>query len=92
MRGSATLIGLIGGRSSARGQVHGSALPRIRPLADAADGLPPADGSASPTREAGLHHWMKVSPEQPQDIVWLVPQVGIDYDIETSTNLKWQIK
>lgn len=83
MKGTATIIGLISGRSSVRGQVHGSALPRTCPL---------ADGSADRTRESGVHHWMKVSPEQPQEFVWLTPQVGIDYDIETSTNLKWQIK
>jgi hypothetical protein len=33
-----------------------------------------------------------VQPEQPQELVWLNPQVGIDYTIETSTDLEWQIK
>jgi hypothetical protein len=33
-----------------------------------------------------------VLPEQPQELVWLTPQVGIDYTIKTSTDLEWQIK
>ena len=92
MKGSATIIGLISGRSaasrqivgrsSARGQVHGSALPRTCPL---------ADGSAEQTREAGLFHWLEVTPTESQQLVWLNPQMGIDYQIETSTGLDWRI-
>jgi hypothetical protein len=78
--------------ADARGQVHGRALPRTRPQASAAGELPLTDGSAERTREAGLRHWIKVQPEQPQEIVWLTPQVGIDYQIETSTDLHWIIK
>ena len=73
MKGTATIIGLVSGRS-------------------AAGGLPMADRSASRTRETGLYHYLRVTPEQPQELVWLTPQVGIDYQIETSTNLEWQIK
>ena len=49
-------------------------------------------GAGWPTDGIGLHHFLHVAPEQPQELVWLVPQVGIDYTITTSTNLKWQIK
>jgi len=93
MKGSATIIGnipasasssrMISGRSSVRGQVPGRVLPGTCPL---------TDGSASQTRETGLYHYLHVWPEQPQELVWLTPQVGIDYQIETSTDLEWQIK
>ena len=92
MKGSATIIGGISGRAivsqpcqgaaAARGQVHGSGLPRTCPLAAASER----------TRESGLLSWIRVLPEQPQELVWLTPQVGIDYTIKTSTELEWQIK
>ena len=47
------------------------------------------NGEAERTREAGLYHWLKVMPVEPQEIVWLQP--GIDYSIETSSDLKWKI-
>ena len=92
MKGQATIIGGISGlaivcqpcqgTAAARGQVHGSGLPRTCPLAAAAER----------TRESGLLSWIRVLPEQPQELVWLTPQVGIDYTIKTSTELEWQIK
>ena len=54
--------------------------------------MSPINGEAGRTRESGLLHYLRVLPEQPQGLVWLVPQVGIDYQIETSTDLKWAIK
>ena len=48
--------------------------------------------ASKPTEDTGIRHFLHVAPEQPQELVWLVPQVGIDYTITTSTNLKWQIK
>ena len=47
---------------------------------------------ARPTDKSGLAHFLHVTPETPQQLVWLVPQYGIDYTIETSRGLKWQIK
>ena len=94
MKGSATIMGQIRGiaaaiqprqgtaAATARGQVHGSGLPRTCPLAAAAER----------TRETGLLSWIRVLPEQPQELVWLTPQVGIDYTIKTSTDIEWQIK
>ena len=55
----------------------------------AGDALRPIDGSADRTRNTGLYHWLKVTPTEPQEIVWLQP--GIDYNIETSSDLKWKI-
>ncbi len=42
------------------------------------------------TEETSLKTYLRVSPVEPQQLVWLVPQVGIDYTIESNTN--WNIK
>ena len=57
----------------------------------AGDALRPIDGSADRTRETGLFHWLQVTPTEPQQLVWLNPKYGIDYNIETSTGLDWKI-
>lgn len=46
--------------------------------------------SARTTDEVGLMKYLRVTPIEPQNLVWLVPQVGIDYTIESNTN--WNIK
>ena len=43
------------------------------------------------TEKANLMTYLRVSPVEPQNLVWLVPQVGIDYDIRTSKGLHWNI-
>ncbi len=57
----------------------------------AAYAMPLIQPKAEVTEQSGLVHWLRVTPEEPQQLVWLVPQVGIDYDIQTSTGLKWHI-
>lgn len=57
----------------------------------AGDALRPIDGSGDRTRETGLLHWLQVTPTEPQQLVWLNPQYGIDYTINTSTGLDWKI-
>lgn len=57
----------------------------------AGDALRPIDGTAERTRETGLFHWLQVTPTEPQQLVWLNPQMGIDYTINTSTGLHWKI-
>lgn len=42
------------------------------------------------TEETNLKTYLRVSPIEPQQLVWLVPQVGIDYTIESNTD--WNIK
>ena len=42
------------------------------------------------TEETSLNTYLRVSPVEPQHLVWLVPQVGIDYTIESNTD--WNIK
>lgn len=42
------------------------------------------------TEETNLTTYLRVSPVEPQQLVWLVPQVGIDYTIESNTD--WNIK
>ena len=41
------------------------------------------------TDKTGLKAYLRVSPVEPQQLVWLVPQVGIDYTIESNKN--WNI-
>ena len=55
------------------------------------DALRPIDGTANRTRETGLLTWLQVTPTEPQQLVWLNPQMGIDYDIHTSSGLHWKI-
>ena len=69
----------ISGRASTFGTTKGSGR----------DTVPTAIGEGERTRETGLYHWLRVTPTEPQEIVWLQP--GIDYNIETSTDLKWRI-
>ena len=51
----------------------------------------PSDVSASGrmTEETNLKTYLRVSPVEPQQLVWLVPQVGVDYTIESNTD--WNI-
>ena len=57
----------------------------------AGDAIKSIDGPADRTRETGLLYWLQVTPSEPQQLVWLNPQMGIDYNIETSTGLHWKI-
>ena len=57
----------------------------------AGDALRPIDGTADRTRETGMFHWLQVTPTEPQQLVWLNPQIGIDYTINISTGLHWKI-
>lgn len=41
------------------------------------------------TDETNLKTYLRVSPVEPQQLIWLVPQVGIDYTIESNTD--WNI-
>ena len=61
-------------------------------LAAAAITLPTGiQPKAEETEQAGVRHFLTVAPEEAQQLVWLVPQVGVDYTVTTSTNLKWRI-
>lgn len=92
MTGKARLIGSISGRASATGGVTAKATIMGSPYRGIAQHQQPIRGSGERTRDTGLYHWLTVTPTEPQHLVWLTPQVGIDYQIETSTDLKWQIK
>ena len=83
MNGSATVV-----------TSSGLAISRaIDPVMAAATILPNhIRGKAGPTDDVGLQHYLRVTPEEPQELVWLTPQVGIDYTIEASTNLNWKIR
>ena len=89
MKGSATIIGNITGYATMPGSITGNAVARGVIIGNAIGGKG-IDGSGDRTREAGLIHWLRVTPETPQHLVWLNPQ-GIDYNIDTSTGLHWKI-
>lgn len=76
--GKGSMRGGISGRAATFGMTKGSGTT-----------TPTVNGEGERTRESGLMHWLKVTPTEPQEIVWLQP--GIDYNIETSTDLKWRI-
>ena len=91
MKGTARIISMTAGAGRIAGsriKTEAAAVGVVRGEAD--DALRKTEGSGGRSREAGVFHWLKVMPEQVQEFVWLHPD-GVDYDIETSTNLKWKI-
>lgn len=47
-------------------------------------------GVARATDQTGIVKYIYVTPATPQQLVWLVPQYGIDYDITSNTD--WKIE
>ena len=92
MRGSARLVSSIRGSAYSIGNTTANAVAFgvLATSKAAAVGL--INGSAERTRDTGLLQWLHVEPTEPQQLVCLVPQYGVDYTVETATNLKWQIK
>lgn len=89
MKGTARLITTTAGRATVSGQV-GAIASTIGGLSAIGRASGTVQGGASRTRETNIYKYLSVTPEQPQNLVWLVPQVGIDYHIECNTN--WIIK
>ncbi len=89
MKGNATITGNITGYAALTGSITGDAVAKGVIIGNAIGGKG-IDGSGDRSRDAGLFHWLQVTPETPQHLVWLNPQ-GIDYNIETSTGLHWKI-
>lgn len=47
---------------------------------------------AEATDETGVRaYYLRVEPEEPKQLVWLVPQYGIDYHVIASKSTKWNI-
>ena len=46
--------------------------------------------SARTTDRSSILKYLRVTPTEPQTLIWLVPQYGVDYTIESNTN--WNIK
>ena len=93
MKGSARIIGCISGSGSAIADVTAKAVSTgALPVGGRAEALDVIRGNGGRTQDTGIRHFLYVTPTEPQHLVWLVPQVGIDYQIETSTDLHWQIK
>lgn len=76
--GKGSMMGCISGRAATFGMTKGSGTT-----------TPTVNGEGERTRESGLMRWLYVTPTEPQEIVWLQP--GIDYNIETSSGLDWEI-
>ena len=92
MKGKARLIGSIRGSAYGIGSAtaNAAAFGMLTPCKAVALGV--IGGSAERTRDTGLFVWLHVEPSEPQELVWLVPQYGVDYTVTTSTGLNWQIK
>lgn len=91
MKGTARIISMTAGAGRIAGSRIGTEATAVGVVrGNGTDALRRTEGSGGRSREAGVLHWLKVTPEQVQEFVWLRPD-GIDYNIETSTNLKWKI-
>ena len=47
------------------------------------------DGNARLIRDVNLNKYLNVLPQEPQQLVWLTPQYGIDYQV--IANDKWTL-
>ena len=79
--GRGSLVGAMAARAAARGMIDGQSRSALKPI--------PAEGER--TRATGLLHWLQVTPKEPQQLLWLNPQYGIDYTVNTSSGLHWKI-
>ena len=79
--GRGSQVAVVTASAAARGIIDGKAFPELKPV----------NADAFRTRGTGLFHWLAVTPTEPQQLVWLNPQTGIDYTINTSTGLHWKI-
>jgi hypothetical protein len=81
MRATARVVGC-SVRAKASGIVRGSSMAFALPMGIRA--------TASATDMTGISKYLRVTPETPQQLIWLVPQYGIDYYVESNTD--WNIK
>ena len=79
--GRGSQVAVVTASAAARGVMDGKAFPELKPI----------NSDAYRTRGTGLLAWIEVTPTEPQQLVWLNPQYGIDYDIRTSSGLNWKI-
>lgn len=79
--GRGSQVAVVTASAAARGVMEGKASPELKPI----------NADAFRTRDTGLLAWIEVTPTEPQQLVWLNPQYGIDYTINTSSGLHWKI-
>jgi len=79
--GRGSQVAVVTASAAARGVMEGKAFPELKPI----------NSDAYRTRDTGLLAWLQVTPTETQQLVWLNPQMGIDYDIHTSSGLNWKI-
>lgn len=75
---------LITGSIGARARMVGSGTARAWTVPQG------VTASARQTDGVNLYKYLRVTPTEPQQLVWLIPQYGIDYTIESNTD--WNIK
>ena len=79
--GRGSQVAVVTASAAARGVMEGKAFPELKPI----------NADAYRTRDTRLLTWLQVTPTEPQQLVWLNPQYGIDYTINTSSGLNWKI-
>ena len=90
MKGCATIISRNGGgKAQTIGRVTAVAVALGSLTATAKDMAPSIGGEASRTRETAIFKWLRVAPEEPQEIRWIRREDVLTYDIECNT--KWNI-
>ena len=92
MNGQAIVIGTIHGGGYRVGSITANAVTFGAISASGTSALKTMTVNGSCTQETGLKHWINVMPTDPQLLVWLTPQVGIDYTVTTSSKLDWDIE
>lgn len=91
MKGRANISGIIAGRGSLVGTMAARAAARCMIDGQSRSALKPIPAEGERIRATGLQHWLKVTPTEPQQLLWINPQYGIDYTINTSSGLHWKI-
>lgn len=74
----------------------GRAVDMVTATGGAIGGIPPSNASSSKpivgnafrTREVNMNKYFTVLPREPQQLLWLTPQYGIDYHIIANSNWK----
>ena len=79
--GRGSQVAVVTASAAACGVTEGKTFPELKPI----------NADAYRTRDTGLLAWLQVTPTETQQLVWINPQMGIDYTINTSTGLHWKI-
>lgn len=90
MKGNAILTNHLRGQAFIKDAVAISAVPVVVMPLGGVMTQKKINAVAYRTRQIDLIKYLRIVPVEPQQLVWLVPQYGVDYDIISNTN--WNIK